>query len=35
MMKGTGYQIAQKLKKSIPEKFVKKLRSDETEKMIK
>jgi late competence protein required for DNA uptake (superfamily II DNA/RNA helicase) len=35
MIKGTGYQNRQKLKKSIPEYFVKKLKSDDNEKIKK
>ena len=35
MIKGTEYQNGQKLKKSIPEKFVKKLKSDDNEKIKK
>jgi hypothetical protein len=35
MIKGTGYQNGQKLKKSIPEYFVKKLKSDDNEKIKK
>ena len=35
MIKGTGYQNGQKLKKSIPENFVKKLKSEDNEKIKK
>ena len=35
MIKGTGYQNGQKLKKTIPENFVKKLKSDDNEKIKK